>query len=431
MNKKAILIVSICCALAIGTTIFVVVVKSLFGGNVDENTVSQTIDSSTLVQAEPGEEDFEESNQVFDIDDVDSEVIPEGSVITLTPTILTDNYNIGAFYTFVPDGWIATVNTEYMVDQIYPLQSDIIMKSPDGKYVIEMITPMNFHDNDNQDGNRTADDESHKIMEYTTLLHYRNASQYIDYITSKNGFSWGEYEEFEGNRDEINAYKEKVRQSGEDTVRLLQDAANYSGGSTFNVRYSLTDYNAEIISRRGVMSGSNGSQYTEITCYDGMYKYRNDYDIPNNLIELKFWNDITYWGTQGIYVYASETKEDFDKYYDMAKFIMSNSGTTGMYDACKQQIISYMIPKIVEGQQEVMNYANDIMQEVVSGYNQTNDRVAQMWDDYILDQDRYTMSDGTQIVVPTTANYVYYDGTDVVWSEYASYDPGAGYERIN
>ena len=41
------------------------------------------------------------------------------------------------------------------------------------------------------------------------------------------------------------------------------------------------------------------------------------------------------------------------------------------------------------------------------------------------------MSDGSDVAVPTSADYVYSDGNEVIWSNSAFYDPGPGYEQIN
>ncbi len=354
-----------------------------------------------------------------------------GSAIRLTPTILYDNVGIGAFYTFLPEGWTAKVNTSFTVDQVYPLQSDIVLKSADGKTLIEIMTPMNYRQTANSDGNKSADDESHDILNYSTVLNYRNASEYIDYITAKAGFIWGQYNEIAGDSEAIKAYRKKMQNLGSDEVSFLQNYSDYNSGRKFNNKYTLTDYDAGIQIRRGNISKNNQGMLAEMTVYDGMYKYRNSYEIPNDLIYWSGWNDNTYWGIENFYFYVSTNQEDFDKYYDLAQFIMKNSGTTAMYDASKQAILNYIIPKVLEGNQEIMNYINDTVSDVVNNFNQTNDRVAQMWDDYILDQDRYTLSDGTQIVVPTTAEYVYYDGSDVLWSNSPNFDPGSGYVQIN
>ena len=94
-------------------------------------------------------------------------------------------------------------------------------------------------------------------------------------------------------------------------------------------------------------------------------------------------------------------------------------------------MINEMIPRVKAGQTELANYAQQCIQSVQSSFNETNDRVMQEWDDYLLDQDRYMASDGTEIIVPTTAEYVYYNGDSVVWADNAGYEPEAGYEQIN
>ena len=91
-----------------------------------------------------------------------------------------------------------------------------------------------------------------------------------------------------------------------------------------------------------------------------------------------------------------------------------------------------MIPKIIKGIIEVNDYGASIVQDVMNNWNDTNDRVAQMWDDYILDQDRYSTPDGNEITVPTNADYVYYDETNgsVIWTDSALHEPGPEYQQI-
>lgn len=445
MNKKAIMIVSICCAVAIAIAAFFMV-WAVIGSGEDSRKSSKSkkeyddddFDTDNKKSKKSGKNKKADDDDIEDYDDeeygygdYDNGSDYDGEVVTLVPVILTDNLGIAAFYTFVPEGWSATINTAYTVDQNHPLQSDVILKSPDGKYLIEMVTPMNYREENNQDGNWTADDGSHDIMKYSTLLHYRTASEYIDYIAPGAGINWNAYEEHAGDSQAIGSYKQNMKKLGEDTVYFLQDAANKSGGQKFNYRYSLVNYDAEIVSRKGMVIIGNSSYIMEMTVCEGMYSYRLDYDIPNNLMVYKGFNDVTYWGTGGTYIYMSDTEENFDKYYDIAQFIINNSGTTSMYGACKQAILDYIIPKIIEANMQMQDYANQMVQEVCNSYSDTNERVSQMWDDYILDQDRYTMSDGTQIVVPSTADYVYYDGENVIWTDSPGFNPGAGYEQIN
>lgn len=116
----------------------------------------------------------------------------------------------------------------------------------------------------------------------------------------------------------------------------------------------------------------------------------------------------------------------------MVQFIISNTGTTQAFAAAQEKILSIMIPQVINGQLEVSDYGASIVQEVMGNWNDTNDRVAQNWDDYILDQDRYSTSDGNEITVPTKADYVYYDDTNgsVIWTDSALIEPGPEYQQI-
>ena len=70
-----------------------------------------------------------------------------------------------------------------------------------------------------------------------------------------------------------------------------------------------------------------------------------------------------------------------------------------------------------------MQYQQETMQQ--------EDAWVQNFSDYIYDQTTYTMTDGSEVAVPTSADYVYSDGNDVIWSNSAFYEPGPGYTRID
>ena len=138
------------------------------------------------------------------------------------------------------------------------------------------------------------------------------------------------------------------------------------------------------------------------------------------------------WQYDGFSVYWAVDEQTFNDNYNMVQFIISNTGTTQSFAAAQEQILSIMIPQIINGQIELIDYGASIVQDVMNNWNDTNDRVAQMWDDYILDQDRYSTPDGNEITVPTKADYVYYDNTNgsVIWTDSALIEPGSEYQQI-
>lgn len=380
-----------------------------------EEAIEESVIEDDIVEGEYASEDIKEN---------------EGTGITLYPTILRDNCGIDAFYTLIPEGWTASVNTNYTIHEKYPLQSFVNLKSPDSSVMITMITPMFYYEMNNSSGSRTPDDCSVDMLKYATYLNYRQAAEYGDYVLKNAGMDWIYNEKLPVDQNQVDSIEAVMKRAGESSLQTLQYAYNNTYGN-INTKVSLNDYGGFISRRKGLLTDGVNQQVAEMTSRVGEFTTLTESNIPNPLIQLDTYGYNTCWGSFGIEIYAADDDDLFDKYYDMAQFIIENSGTTSMYEACKQSILNYIIPLVVQGNIEAFNQADSVMKDAMQSFSDTNDRVNQMWDDYILDQDRYSMSDGSQITVPTTANYVYSDGENVIWSEYASFEPGAGYQQIN
>ncbi|MDO4479179.1 MAG: hypothetical protein Q4B73_09135 [Lachnospiraceae bacterium] len=364
--------------------------------------------------------------------------VSRGESWVLRPTVLRDNCGVDAFFTYLPEDWMASVSTEMMISTYYPLRSVVTLMAPDRSCAILMVTPMSYREKYkgstmSTDYEDSPDDGTTRLLnEYATFLHKRDASEFSDLFLSEMGLFWQSCKEQPVDATEVKRYAEAMKAVGNDAVNTVRYSIGATANSTtVSTTVSLTDYEGSISCKSGVLTDGNGTEYAELTAYNGSVTYLVNQDIPNDLITLKTWEETTDWTNYGVFLYLADDREAYERYYDMAHFIMSNSGTTAMYEQCKNQILTYMIPKVVDGAMQTMNYGYQLMSEVSQSYNGTNDRVSQMWDDYILDQDRYRASDGTELVVPTTADYVYYNGDQVVWSTSPSYDPGRGYEQVN
>lgn len=92
---------------------------------------------------------------------------------------------------------------------------------------------------------------------------------------------------------------------------------------------------------------------------------------------------------------------------------------------------SKYMEKAIQANIEITNYAYEIMSQSQQESMQQSDAFVNNFCDYIYDQTTYTMSDGSSVAVPTSADYVYSDGNDVIWTSSALFEPGAGYTQIN
>ena len=359
----------------------------------------------------------------------------EESVMNFEKRILRDSLGIDSVVTWLPEGWSYEVTSYTTICENYPIQSIISLASPDGTYGIIIQTPMGYieameYPTEITEGMHTPDDQSHEILAYCTYLHARDAAGYIDYFL--NEFGW----KFDGFYDMPidHEAEEKLFNETNDYMYYQLDILNAAvKQETASLSMSVDLYPAGIESSISIKRGPIvGGGFVEARCVANQYTFRQDLNLNDNLIGLSITSDKTYWRQLGTVICWAQDEETFNENYEVCNFIINNTATTKMYQDAQQAILSEIIPKVVAGNTELINYAGDTINSVISDYSSTNDRVAQMWDDYILEQDRYSLPNGTEVVVPYTANYVYADDNgNIKWSEYADYDPGAGYTQIN
>ena len=335
--------------------------------------------------------------------------------------------------TYIPDDWSTDVVMNYRISPKFPLQAAVALASPDGKYGVICFSPMSFTDSTKiLDGERTADDGSHDIMKYATNYHYRNAFDTSDLCLSLLGYRWTERNSYPVDSNVANEYDVGVKNKAAES---FQSQKNYLDNSGIQYKsLQLIKSEGTIDRSRGWITDGTNSVYAETTTYTRME------DIRFEAMDLMLGNQVygTYgeetinWQYDGFSVYWAADEQTFNDNYDMVQFIISNTGTTQSFATAQEQILSIMIPKIIKGIIEVNDYGASIVQDVMNNWNDTNDRVAQMWDDYILDQDRYSTPDGNEITVPTNADYVYYDETNgsVIWTDSALHEPGPEYQQI-
>lgn len=333
--------------------------------------------------------------------------------------------------TYLPDNWTQSVIMNYRISPKYPLQAIASLSSPDDTFGIFYFSPMNFKDSTELfDGRRSADDGSHSILDYSSFYHYRDAYETSDLLLSTMGYRWTDRDSLPIDQSILNEYNQKNLEKANVSFNQTKSVLDQSGLSYQSLE--LNNCEATIDKSRGWISDGNASFYAETQTYVSMNDIRFE-AMTLMLINQVYGNETIDWQYDGFSIYWAIDEETFNNNYNLAQFIISNTGTTKSFEVAKDKILSIMIPMVINGRQEVMDYGSSIVNEVMQNWNDTNERVAQNWDDYILDQDRYVTNNGLEICVPTEANYVYFDDTtgDVIWTESALNEPGAQYQMIN
>lgn len=332
--------------------------------------------------------------------------------------------------TYIPDGWNTDVVMKYRISPKFPLQAVAALTSPDGKYGVICFSPMSFQDKTSLfDGTRTEDDGSHSVLEYATYYHCRNAFETSDLCLSTLGYRWTERDSYPVDSNVENEYNAGVKNKAAEAFQSQKNMLDYSGTQYKSLQ--LVKSEGTIDRSKGWLTNETNSVYAETTTYTSMEDIRFE-ATDLMLINQVYGYETINWQYDGFSIYWATDEKTFNDNYDIAQFIISNTGTTQAFAAAQDKLLSIVIPMVINGQQELSDYGASTVREVMENWNDTNDRVAQNWDDYILDQDRYSTPDGNEITVPTKADYVYYDETNgsVIWTDSALYEPGPEYQQI-
>lgn len=356
-------------------------------------------------------------------------IIDPGNVVNFKNQIVTDSMGIDSWSVYLPDGWTAKADTELMVCEWHTMRSGLTLTSPDGTCGILIQTPMVYVDQVAvSDGQRTPDDESHYMLSYCTYLHKRDAGEYIDYFLGRLGYSFANYTDMPVDNAALNQFKSDTQTMLQSTVDSINNA-----GVTQNQGLSseciANGSDASICIRRGSLTSGlyiearSAAHYIDYSLRTYAYSTIGSYATGYDTVLWKQFGTVVYW---------ANNETIFNENLDIANFIIDNATNTDMFAAAQQQIYDTIIPQVIAGNIEMFNYAMDTINSVIQNFSETNDRVAQAWDDYILDQNRYTLPNGTQIIVPSDSEYVYADSNgNIIWSDSAGYDPGPGYTRVN
>ena len=305
---------------------------------------------------------------------------------------LVDPYaNVVAFQGLLPEGWTVQMQSNWGLINPYPGQEIVQFVSPDGKAAVSIASQLIYEEG--SDRGYGAD-----ISNFITLAPYMNASSYIDYYvqnTYANAEAIGDLEITEEQQANINAFTEGFATNGINTAMQAS-------------RYQITGYGAEGTVARWQFRLGDG--YGEIGCAISAYQYSYT-KIMLNVTE-------TWWQILPSFVYTAADKDAFDQYYADYEVIAAN----GYFTAALYSVQSYVAMQIYQMMteyrteqriQELTGSYSSSGIEITSSDMETQERVFQAWDDYIKDEDVYSLSDGSSLRVPTSVDTVAQNGDSV------------------
>ncbi|HAE53299.1 MAG TPA: hypothetical protein DCG30_08605 [Ruminococcus sp.] len=305
--------------------------------------------------------------------------------------LVDQNAGVTAYRGLIPDGWTVQMQSNWGLINPYPVQEFVQFVSPDGNAVVSIASPLVYEQN--SDLGYGVD-----ISNFITRAPYMNAGNFIDNYVQNNYMNAELTLDFQitaEQQENIDAFTEDYATNGINTAII------YS-------RYQITNYGAEgTIARRQFQLGDG---YGEFSCAISAYQYSYT-KVFLNITE-------TWWMLLPSIVYTATDKETFDCYYSDYEVIAANSCFTAEFYSAVNYVANQIFNVITESRTE------ERIRELAGGYSssgtevtnfdrETQERVFQAWDDYIKDEDVYTLNDGSSLRVPTSVDTVAQNGDSV------------------
>ena len=304
---------------------------------------------------------------------------------------LVDPYaNAVAYQGLLPEGWTVQMQSSWGLINPLPGQEIVTFVSPDGKATVSIASPQIYEEASDRGSGANVSD-------FITFFPYMNASSYVDYYLQNN------YMNAVGLGDVDTA----DQQAGIDAFTEVY-ATNGINTALQYCRYPITGYGSEgTVARRQYQLGEG---YGEFSCAVSAYQYSYT-KVMLNITE-------TWWQLLNSVAYTAADKEAFEQYYDDYEVIVANGYFTAGLVSAEAYVIQQIYNTVTELRTE------ERIRELTGGYStsgtpitssdmETQDLIMQAWDDYIKDQDTYSLSDGSTLHVPTSVDTVAQNGDSV------------------
>ena len=298
--------------------------------------------------------------------------------------LVDSNSGITAFTGLLPQGWTATIQSNYnVISPDYPVLFSVTITSPDGKASIVIDSPEQFCESPTMG-------EGASLEYYTTYLHYMTADEFVEYFMNQSYPNSTLIKSLETDNELLNEAR-SFQQQRANTSR--QTLSTIIGGSYSASTMSGSVTEGEVTASKRQYQTQNG--YLEGSCVVIPFTITtssNYYSLTN-----------TYWELPYSIVYFASDKDSFDKYYDDYNFIIANSQfTTDAYALIEYVSSCIANVKTAEANAKSQASLNAMNNYIDSNYSSTssqstNDKVMEMWDDVIKEVDCYTTEDGSKV----------------------------------
>ena len=298
-----------------------------------------------------------------------------------------------------PDDWQVSEQVQWSNYGNYPGMTQLSAVSPDGLRSFQLISTMSYYQTDsifNSLGENETDPTTYRIHRQ-----YRTAEQFVELFISNLGCtSARKLGSCSIDQQSLGALQSVAEQHAYQTgYSLVQSLAN------LGMSANLAGYESTVVDNRYAVTTQSGqTEYIEV--FTLVWAYQTSWVVQNSSITV---NEI-YWCVPFMYISTAESEQALASTQNEFLTFVSNSHVSPEFYYLVQQYRSYIENQLAQQLTNQIQAATEIQSQLMDGYSSssdTNDRVTDMWSDYIYDRDDYTTSDGSTVKVPTYYDHVY------------------------
>lgn len=298
-----------------------------------------------------------------------------------------------------PDDWQVSEQVQWSSYGNYPGMTQLSAVSPDGLRSFQLISTMSYYQTDSifsSLGENETDPTTYRIHRQ-----YRTAEQFVELFISNLGCTSAQKLGSSSiDSQSLGALQSVAEQHAYQTgYSLVQSLAN------LGMSANLAGYESTVVDNRYAVTTQSGqTEYIEV--FTLVWAYQTSWVVQNSSITV---NEI-YWCVPFMYISTAESEQALASTQNEFLTFVSNSHVSPEFYYLVQQYRSYIENQLAQQLTNQIQAATEIQSQLMDGYSSssdTNDRVTDMWSDYIYDRDDYTTSDGSTVKVPTYYDHVY------------------------
>lgn len=298
-----------------------------------------------------------------------------------------------------PDDWQVSEQVQWSSFGNYPGMAQLSAVSPDGLRSFQLISTMSYFQTDSifsSLGENETDPTTYRIHRQ-----YRTAEQFVELFISNLGCTSAQKLSSSSiDSQSLGALQSFAEQHAYQTgYSLVQSLAN------LGMSANLAGYESTVVDNRYAVTTQSGkTEYIEV--FTLVWAYQTSWVVQNSSITV---NEI-YWCVPFMYISTAESEQALASMQNEFLTFVSNSQISPEFYYLVRQYRSYIENQLAQQLTNQIRAATEIQSQLMDGYSSTsdtNDRVTDMWSDYIYDRDDYTTSDGSTVKVPTYYDHVY------------------------